>query len=158
MLHNKYPYTIEDIIMGCLSIATVAINAQKSIVDASTTSYETALSSLRSLNPKNFDTRASFESAKKTANASVKSSLATLNSAIDSLKSISSVLSPVDGTDVESISTLTDAAHLAIMATTIATVIAAVVAAAPFGIPVPPTPALPGAISLASAAMQGLQC
>lgn len=144
--------------MACLGIAVAAISVAKGVADNATASYGSALSILRSLNPKNFDTRASFESAKASANATVQSSLTTLNSAIDSLKSASSALSPVAGGDIESVTTLMDAAHIATMAAAIGAAVVAVAAAAPFDVPIPSTPALPAAVGAATLAMQGLQC
>jgi hypothetical protein len=126
--------------MACLSITETAINVAKGTASSAKSSYDSALSSLRGINPENFTNRADFEAAKSAAIATGKGALDTYISGIDGVNSAAAALSIISGSDLDALAITNGAAMSGILAL------------------IPDGPGSLAAIDAAVLAQQSLQC
>lgn len=146
--------------MGCLSIIEIAIAAAKATADAAKGTYNSAIGSLRALNPGDFSTRAEFEAAKNLAISTGKAALSIYTGALGAVKAAASALSPVSGASLDDLADANSDAMIASMNASISAVFAVVQTVADKAgatIVLPPTPTVP-LIGDAVNAQKALQC
>jgi len=126
--------------MACLTSAQDAITIAGGLVAAAKGTYDSSLSSLRSLNPGSFSTREQFEAAKNSAISTVQGTLNGYVGSISVLNGAAGVLGAINGGSLDELANTNGAALMGLLAI------------------IPGAPSSLGVIDAAVIAQKALQC